>query len=112
MTPADHEDISLRRCFHHAQREAVARCPECRRFFCRECVTEHEDRVICAACLRQLATRSPRTARLQAARYAAACLAGFLCLWLICYGMGRILLLVPSSFHEGTLWRNLPWELP
>ena len=35
-----------RRCLHHPAREAVALCPECRRFYCRECVTEHAGRMI------------------------------------------------------------------
>ena len=47
--------LSLQRCFNHAHREAAARCPECTHFYCRECITEHDDRVICAACLRKLA---------------------------------------------------------
>ena len=29
------------RCSNHPGREAAVRCPECGRFFCRECVTEH-----------------------------------------------------------------------
>src|SRR2546430_2101954 len=47
--------FSEQRCFNHAVREAVAPCPQCRRFYCRECITEHEDRVLCAACLKGLA---------------------------------------------------------
>ena len=43
-------------------REAVARCPECTQFFCRECITEHDDRVLCSACLKKLA-RVPLTRR-------------------------------------------------
>jgi hypothetical protein len=31
---------------------------------------------------------------------------GFLLAWLFFYLVGRILLLVPSSFHEGTLWKG------
>ena len=45
--------LAHQRCFHHSLREAVARCPECRQFYCRECVTEHDDRMFCAACLRK-----------------------------------------------------------
>ena len=45
------DDLLHQRCFNHMLREAVACCPECRRYFCRECVTEHEDKVLCAACL-------------------------------------------------------------
>jgi hypothetical protein len=40
------------RCANHELREAVSRCPQCRRSLCRECVTDHEGRLVCAACLR------------------------------------------------------------
>jgi hypothetical protein len=40
-------------CWNHETREAVCRCPGCARSFCRECVTEHEARLLCAACLRK-----------------------------------------------------------
>jgi hypothetical protein len=43
------------RCWNHEGREAVCRCPECGRSFCRECVTEHEARLLCSACLGRLA---------------------------------------------------------
>lgn len=47
------------RCFHHETREAVCRCPRCRRSFCRECVTEHDDRLVCASCLRDETAGAP-----------------------------------------------------
>ena len=31
-------DLKKARCFVHADREAVARCPMCEKFFCHECV--------------------------------------------------------------------------
>jgi len=40
------------RCWNHEAREAVCRCPQCGRSYCRECVTEHESRLLCAACLK------------------------------------------------------------
>ena len=43
------------RCWNHETREAVCRCPECGRSFCRECVTEHETRLLCAVCLAKCA---------------------------------------------------------
>ena len=46
--------LSAQRCFNHAGREAVARCPECSRYFCRECISEHRGRVVCAGCLASL----------------------------------------------------------
>ena len=56
------QNLVDQRCFNHHLREAVARCPECTHFFCRECITEHDDRIICAACLRKLA-RKPSSDR-------------------------------------------------
>jgi hypothetical protein len=99
------QNLVQQRCFNHVQREAVARCPECRGFFCRECITEHEDRVVCAACLRKLA-RLPLTRRpafVKAARLAQAAL-GVLIVWFFFFLIGEGLLALPDSFHEGTLW--------
>ena len=42
------------RCANHDLRPAAGQCVTCSRAFCRECVTEHGDRLICAACLRSL----------------------------------------------------------
>ncbi len=101
------ESLAQQRCFHHARREAVARCPQCSRFFCRECVTEHENRLLCASCLQKLAEPGARGRnRLRVLATAAQCVVGFMVLWLYFYGMGRMLLRLPSSFHEGTLWQG------
>lgn len=94
------------RCFNHATREAAARCPECRHFFCRECITEHDDRVVCTACLRKL-TRQPLAKRLAFAKLfrLAQCLVGILLAWFFFFLIGEGLLKLPASFHEGTLWQ-------
>lgn len=100
------------RCFHHSQREAVARCPECRQFYCRECITEHDDRVICAACLRKLAA-APATTRRSFAVAAIPVLqtaGAFVLLWLFFYFLGAALLSLPSSFHEGSVWMEKIWR--
>jgi hypothetical protein len=47
MTPS----LALARCFHHPMREAVCRCPTCTRYFCRECITEHEGNFLCNRCV-------------------------------------------------------------
>lgn len=98
-------NILEQRCFNHARREAVARCPECGRFFCRECVSEHDDRILCSACLKKLAhvplTRRPmfrKTFRF------AQCAAGIVLVWFFFFLAGELLLKIPTSFHEGTLW--------
>ena len=95
------------RCLHHPTREAVARCPECEHFFCRECITEHEDRVICANCLKQLVRVSGKRGRRFAGLFRIFfCTLGLLVAWLFFYETGRALLLIPTSFHDGTLWHS------
>jgi hypothetical protein len=103
------QNLLHQRCFNHAAREAVARCPECRQFFCRECVTEHEDRVVCAVCLKKLAQRplNRRRAFINVV-HSAQCVLGILTAWFFFFLIGQSLLALPDSFHEGTLWR-VPW---
>jgi hypothetical protein len=99
--------LTQQRCLHHPLREAVARCPECGGFFCRECVTEHDDRVICANCLRQLATAATSSRnRLGAMRRVLFFGLGVLVSWVFFYEIGRTLLLIPTSFHDGTVWHS------
>jgi len=98
------------RCHHHPGREAVARCPECGLFFCRECITEHDRRVLCADCLRrQTAGAAPGASRQADAVLSLGALAGLFALWVLFYLAGQALLLIPSSFHEGTWWEGL-WQ--
>jgi len=98
--------LSARRCFNHVEREAVACCPECRRFFCRECISEHQGRVICARCLATMATGSAVRSRSWkgALLWMMLVAAGLLLCWTWFYYLGSVLLSIPSSFHEGTLW--------
>jgi hypothetical protein len=104
-------DLANQRCFNHAEREAVARCPECRQFFCRECITEHDDRVICASCLRKLA-RLPLLKRPGWSNTFALgrCLCGLLVAWFFFYLVGESLLALPTSFHEATFWQVKWWQ--
>ena len=101
--------LTHQRCFNHAAREAVARCPECGRYFCRECVTEHDDRMVCAVCLRKL-TREESADRSAFGRLLRLlqCACGVLVAWFFFFLVGESLLRLPASFHEGTLWQ-VPW---
>lgn len=94
------------RCFNHAVREAVARCPECTQYFCRECITEHDDRVLCTACLKKLA-HAPPVRRFGFAKIwrVAQCVFGILLVWFFFFFIGEGLLRLPTAFHEGTLWQ-------
>ncbi len=100
------QDLAQQRCFNHALREAAARCPECERCFCRECVTEHEDRVICAACLRKVAALPfTRRSGFIAVVRAGQLLVGLATVWLFFYLLGEVLVSLPDSFHEGSVWK-------
>ncbi|NNL74906.1 MAG: rhomboid family protein [Desulfobacterales bacterium] len=104
------QDITQQRCHNHMLREAAARCPECDLFFCRECITEHEDKVLCAACLgkkREPAIQSYD--RYQWMFRLGHFSLGILILYIFFYYLGQILLSFPSSFHEGTLWQSGWW---
>lgn len=95
------------RCANHSGREAAARCPDCRSFFCRECVTEHEDRVLCAACIRKRTAvhAAPRRRLLRQLAGALPVGLGLLTAWLFFFLLGRVLILqqpeVPAAAETG-----------
>ena len=106
-------DIARQRCFNHTDREAVAACPACHRPFCRECVTEHDDRVVCAACLRKLAPAGTRgRGARDTARLVVHGITSLILLWILFYALGHMLMALPTTFHEGALWRPQPVETP
>ncbi|HEY1789296.1 MAG TPA: rhomboid family protein [Verrucomicrobiae bacterium] len=99
--------LAQQRCFNHAIREAVARCPECKQFFCRECITEHDDRVVCTSCLKKLTLKPPsRRFGLGRLLLAGQCVFSLLIAWYFFFLIGHSLLKLPNSFHEGTLWQE------
>jgi hypothetical protein len=103
--------LSQQHCLNHFNREAAARCPECRQFYCRECITEHDDRVICAACLKKLSqTKTTKRDKLTWIGRLGACCVGVTFAWLFFYWTGQILLSIPTSFHEGTVWKTGFWN--
>lgn len=99
-------DLHTRRCARHPTREAAARCLACGEFFCRECVVEHEGRLLCASCLARQTTKSAlRLPFGLAARRALALALAVLVAWAAFYAVGALLLKLPTSFHDGTIWR-------
>lgn len=98
-----------RRCARHEAREAVARCVDCGGGFCRECVTEHEDRLYCAPCfsLRVApAARKAGGAPRRRLRGAAATACAMACLVAGFYLLGRALAAIPTKVHDGTVWKE------
>lgn len=98
--------LQVQRCFNHSTREAVARCTVCGRFYCRECVTEHEGKMTCGRCLAAAALKADRKRMMDRLLPPALLLAGFMALWLLFFMAGQGLLAIPSSFHEGTIWNK------
>lgn len=98
--------LAQSRCFQHASREAVARCPECERFYCRECVTEHDGRMICRSCLDNLLDVEPkeRSGVLVVARSWLLAGVGYVIAVYVFYQIGQLLLRIPSQFHNGVLF--------
>jgi hypothetical protein len=62
------------RCLFHPLREAAARCPHCGGTFCRECVTDEDDKLACPPCLRRMT--QPPAPKASAARRFVQILAG------------------------------------
>lgn len=100
--------LALQKCLNHPAREAAARCTDCAGNFCRECVVEHDTRLLCAACLRK-ATR-PSALRVfwlkRAGSFLQTSVALFF-LWIAFFTLGKTLLAIPASFHEGELWKQI-----
>ncbi|ACL02673.1 rhomboid family protein [Desulfatibacillum aliphaticivorans] len=117
------QSISQERCLLHEDREAAARCPECQRYFCRECITEHEGRVICSRCLEIILNQSrsekeggglikrvyQRTK--SGALTALQVLIALLIIWGSFHYFGKVMAEIPSDFHDGTIWKDLKEDL-
>ena len=87
------------RCANHALREAAVQCPSCKRYFCRECVTEHQGRMMCVSCVTLLSRGESKTARTAATVWSITAIAGILIAWLVFYYLGQTLAKIPSEFH-------------
>ena len=107
-------ELSDQRCYHHIQREAVVRCPDCGYYFCRECVTEHEDRMLCNRCLakRDEGDRKRSGPWVGRVLLAGQGVLGFLVLWYAFYLLGASLVAIPHAFHEGTILESGWWGKP
>lgn len=100
--------LSKTLCRIHADRPAAARCPTCGDFYCAECITEHDGRLTCAACLaaeRNQATAARQRERRLAVWPALQLLIGLALLWLMWQGVAHLLLSIPADFHDGTVWK-------
>jgi len=94
-------------CAIHPDRHATARCPSCRQFFCGECITEHEGRLTCAACLSRQHEPEPdagrRRVNVPVAAFLQLVIAAAVC-WLIFHFIAGTLADLPDAFHDGAIW--------
>jgi hypothetical protein len=92
------------RCWNHEGREAVCQCPGCSRSFCRECVTEHEARLLCAVCLEvEFRTGRPRRSVMSGAAIATLALASLLFTWAIFFCLGEAIMSLNARLGQ-TAW--------
>ncbi|MFH2099275.1 MAG: rhomboid family protein, partial [Pseudomonadota bacterium] len=84
------------------EREAAALCLSCSRTFCRECVTEHEGRVLCSRCM--VKGREKAGARRRFLSWAGPAFlgsSGLLFAWIFFYYLGLALARIPAAWHPG-----------
>ena len=97
--------LRQKRCVNHPQREASARCPECGKFYCRECISEHDDRILCASCLARISIKKEtKTAWWVWAPDLGLALLAIAVAYFIFLLIGNILLSFPSDFHDKVGW--------
>lgn len=103
--------LSRQRCLSHPEREAVARCPECEQYHCRECVIEHEGRMLCAGCLsKEGAEETKKRFHLAPIGRLAAAAFGFFIIWSLFHFAGSMLIRIPDEFHDGTVFDSNQYE--
>jgi hypothetical protein len=94
-------ELTFQRCLIHPEREAIARCPACANYYCRECVTEHEGKFLCSNCLRRRS--APVESGNRAVGWLMSAIGMFMGLaiaWSFFYLIGRLLLLIPPNLHD------------
>ena len=97
-------------CRIHFDRPATARCPSCEQFYCRECITDHDGRMTCAACLKKEREEAvkPKKAKSGLHWFQPAPLIHFsialAVAWVLFYLVAKTLTGIPDDFHDGTIW--------
>ncbi len=102
------------RCEVHPEREAAARCAGCSVYYCRECVTEHDGRMLCTTCLRMasgpVSEGRPRQVRVPDSVWLTLRAGlGLLLLWGLFAVVGVFILKMPAEFHDGSIWSPEAW---
>jgi hypothetical protein len=100
------ENILQQHCWNHAVRGAVCRCPACRRAFCRECVSEHDSRLLCATCIQaSLPVENPANRRVARIWVPSLALASALLAWFLFFSLGQIIM-ESVTLADLSAWRE------
>ncbi|MCD4819929.1 MAG: rhomboid family protein [Candidatus Cloacimonetes bacterium] len=85
--------LSQVRCHNHIDREAVSLCKHCHNYFCRECISDYDDKMLCKSCIDKLISNNnlKRKKKLNFKQYLAVIFSSLL-LWFIFYSSGNILI--------------------
>jgi hypothetical protein len=101
-------ELTYQRCLIHVDRQAIARCPECANYFCRECITEHEGKFLCSNCLGRTTSSSVSTPPTAGwLMVALGAIGGLAVAWTFFYLIGRLLILIPSNLHDLSYLKHL-----
>jgi hypothetical protein len=100
------ENLAQQHCWNHSVRGAVCRCPVCHRPFCRECVSEHASRLLCATCIKA-SVSAPDQARVRRTRLwlPAMALASTLLAWAIFFSLGQFIM-ESVTLADRSAWRD------
>lgn len=104
-------DLPALQCTRHAGREAAARCPQCRRFFCRECIAEYRGRLLCSHCLHLTtgATSPAHRGRAHAWVRGLTLILALSLVWMFWSWAGWQLARWQHATHEEVLWQDPPF---
>jgi len=91
-------------CRNHPGRDVVARCSRCTQALCRECVTEHDNRMLCTNCLHTVIQPTAPDSKRKNVAMAAVAAAGCLLVWLFFLATAQILAYAPAAFHRFAPW--------
>ncbi len=97
--------LAQNHCWNHPSREAVCRCLGCSRSFCRECVTEHDARLLCAACVAASAAQGKDRVRGRGLLAPGAAVVGLLLAMMTFFSTGRMIFEIKSRLQEQQ-WRQ------
>jgi uncharacterized paraquat-inducible protein A len=99
---SEEHGLRKRKCANHASREAVARCPECKKDFCRECITEHNNKMLCTNCLQEITRKKDAKKKKLAALFTIVLFfLGMLISYYFFLGVASMLSEMPDQFHNG-----------